>query len=1310
MKLRALALLLALPTWVGCSLILDPANCSSDSDCLAGGVCKSGICVGGTESTGGTGGTGGVEADSGNTGGLIADARLPDARPTDGPAVDAAHDAAHDAAVDAAMDMGPPPDAAPTVQPPVCSFISPDDNNEGLVIAAPTFSLTVQVTDGDTPPDQLVVTLNNQPITLDPASHTSTTDVNLVEGSNTFLLQAHDPEGHPCSAHRTIVRDSTGPTIELFDPAGNPLGNQLQTADSPLIVVVHATDAHTIQTVTATQNGNPNRDVVGPDGDTGDYLVTFLPSAGDNDMVVTATDAPGNMASTHLAVYFDGTAPQLQVASPVDGQLVEVNAIDVRGSVQDNLDVANISIAVQVVSAGHPPQNPLPRRPDDALGNFRFAGVPLFAGNNTITVTASDAIQSASQVVHVNVQAGAPDVDIVSPVDNHAVGTADVEVTGTASPSVNEVHVGLPGNRDTVVPANGAWRSVVHLPNEGAFNIEAQGSTQGGRQSLVKTVRIVYDSSAPQVRITTPVANFCTRGDTIHVDGDVVDLETDVAVMQLSVGNASVPVPVRDRTRFFGDVAVGPGLGQILTASGDNAAGIRGQAQTTVNVDRTPPIVTLDLANNAWAAADPDGILIVHGTVVDEGCGLAAIPLIVNGADALASPEGAFASRQHVQGDTPHITAVATDVVGNQGRAEIDVRIDRNPPSVDQVDPSEDIATRNANVSVSAVVADGESGLASVTIDGVAVAQPVNGRYMRTVGLVPGPNRIAIVATDHTGLETSHLININRDTQAPTVAVTWPTAGANVGDKVTVTGTADDGLLGSGVDRITVNNVDVPVAADGTWIRADVQLIGGLQSLTIVGWDRAGNASAPLSVSVTVKDFNVTPAEKLGLDGAADIGWIGPADLDGDGRLDLVALRNTAVGTSRIFIQKVDGTFTGHPLADFGLPNDLVANDAAFGDFNADERIDLVVAADAGASMLYYGDRQAGFTAAVDPIYQVGGDVSGVAVGDINRDGNLDILFVSDAATSVLFTQFGGSAQRADLASLGGPDMTGMTRAMLVDLNTDGLQDLVAVGPAGSRAWLGSDAGTFGALPGGVNFGDQPAAALIPLDADKDRDLDVVVAGDNAVHTNVLGGNVITGMTLGNQGLTTSAGDQDLAGGDLDGDTREDVAVFGQAGLTLFGGGAVGFSARNQATLGIPALGALNTGRIVDLDGDADLDLVVAGPTGIELVHSNVTTTKSATYAFVRVQATRSFTGLGPKDAVGVLTYVDYLTAPAGGRVLVNPVSGPLVVTYPLGGRANIVVQWIDKVGGVDNYTSQVGNNRGAQAANAVPIQALPQE
>ena len=1305
LRTRLLAFLLSVIPFAGCSLILDPENCGSDDDCLPGGACKSGICIGGVEAAGG--------ADA--AGGSVAGGAQPDASGGGQQTPDTGAGGARDQGLDpdiggadtGAPDAGDaflPPDVPPVTAPPTCSIVSPSIDDGELVLAAPSLPVTIQVTDPDTTPENLVATLNLAAAPLD-AQGTATVEHPLVEGPNTLLLEARDPEGHTCTARRQVTRDTTGPTLEITIADGAVIGNDLQADETPLVLLIRADDTNGMADVSVTARGLPVNDVVGPDD--GVYTATIILADGNNAIVVTGTDARGNTTAHPLAVFFDGQDPELNVVFPIEGQLVEVNTIEVRGTVADNLDLAAVRLTTVVTAPGHAPANVPVQRPA-ADGTFRFAGVPLYNGDNTITVTARDAVRQAVVAIHLRVEAGAPVVDITDPDPSrqYVTGTAEIHVFGTSSRSVEELDIGPPGNPQTVIPEDGEWDAVVRLPAQGTFTISAIGRTPGGRPSAAATLTVLYDDSPPVIRITRPADGFCTAAATIQVEGDAVDVETRVPVVTINGTPAAVQAATN---RYRADVPVNEGLDQVLTVEGENTALLSAEATLNFSVDRTGPTVALARADGAWVAADDDGNIEIRGTVADDGCGLAALPLLVNGTDTLATPEGEFVARQN-RGPTPHVVVVATDIVGNQSRAEADYRVDATAPIIEDLDPPGSVALRGNNIGISARVTDAESGLATVTIGGVTV-QAVNGRFSRNVALVPGENAVEFIATDNVGLARTVVLHINRDTTPPVVAITSPANNTDVEDKLIIEGTLTDGDDGSGIDHVTVGNVDVVPDADGRWRHVGLPLINGPQTITVVGFDQAGNQSGAVNLAVTVRDFGVSPTEGNGLAGATQTSWTGAADLNADGRLDLVALTDAPDGDARIFIQGADGTFEAHPLTDFGLPAGLMAHDAAFADLNGDARFDLIVASPGGASTVYFGDRQAGFVAIESPAYPIAGDVTGLAVGDLDRDGLLDILFVAGDDSTVRFGLIGGGATVSTLVALGAPSLTGMSRAQFVDLNTDGVQELLAVGPGGSRAWSGELDGTFTSFADlDVTFGDAPATQLFALDTDRDRDLDVVTLGaTHAVHQNTLAGAAITGFNTAVSGLVAVAGDLSGAGGDFDGDARDDVAIFGQSGVSIFGGGVAGFTARGAVAQGIRGVPASRTGLAVDLDGDGDLDLLAAGDSGLTLIRNNVTTTRAAAYLYARVLATRALDGNAPVDATGVIVYCDPLAVnPAANRALVHPVTSPLVVTFGTALRADLTIQWIEKDGGGDNNLT-VASQR-PQAANAQPIARQPLE
>lgn len=1325
-RVRWLALSLSLSPVAGCSFILDPENCASDDDCLPGGACQSGICIGGTAPTGGadasSGGTGG-DGGSGGTGGRPdASIDLPDeglgpdgstgGGGTGGSGGDGGQGgtggiggtAGQGGEGGAGGTGGTGGGVVPPREPPTCAITAPPAEDEGLVLATESVSVTVRVTDPDTPPDRLVVSLNGQILALQP-DNTATVELPLQEGANAFILEGRDPEGQRCMARRQLVGDRTGPTMEVTAGDGAPLGNELQTGDSPLVLRIAADDPHGMTTVEATARGVAVDSVEGPVD--GAWTARIILADGTNPITISALDALGNRTERALSVFFDGLAPELDLSYPVDGQLVEANTIDVRGTVSDNLDVTAVRLTAEVTAPGQRPAMVPLQRPD-ADGAFRFAAVPLYNGDNTITVTARDAVRATTASVHLRVEPGAPVVDITEPdpAVRMIVGQPVVHIEGSASRSVSEVDVGPPGNPVTVIPEDGVWTTDLRLPAQGTYELTAVGRTPGGRTSAPVTLTVLYDDSPPSIRITAPADGFCTAAQTIQVEGEAVDIETRVATVTVN----GTPFAVAAGTnRFRGDVAVMAGLDQRLVARGENAARIPGESSIGFSVDRTGPILTLALQQDQWVAADEAGNIEIRGTVADEGCGLAPLPLLVNAVPTLTTPEGEFVSLQN-RGLNPHITVVASDIVGNQTRREVDVRVDAEPPLITEVDPDTDLAIGGANLRISAAVADGQSGLASVSIGG-APAQLQNGRYFRDVALLPGPNPIPIVAVDNVGLERTHVVHVNRDVTPPTVTVTSPVANAFVEDKLILEGTTQDNQDGSGVATVTVNNIPVTPDGEGRWRHVGLAMLPGQQNINVVATDHAGNRSPVTTVAVTVRDFARTSSALNGLAGAAHTRFLGHADVDADGRLDLIALTDHADGVNRVFIQQANATFVGHPVSDFGLPDDLRVHDATLADFNGDGRIDLIVAAPGGASTAFLGDRAAGFVRSIDPGFPVAGDATGVAAGDIDRDGFLDLLFVAGADSTVRFGALGGGAIPATLVDIGSPDLTGMTRALFVDLDTDGVAELVVSGPGGARAHHGELDGTFtDYADGAVTFGDTPATHLFPLDADRDRDLDIVTIGAaHAVHATGLAAATVIDFTTGALGLTTRAGDTTGAGADLDGDAREDVVVFGDAGVAIFGGGAAGFAARDLATLGLVDVPAAHTGSIADIDGDGDHDILVGGPDGVALLRSNVTTTRAPAYTFMRVLAYRAPNGEAPRDAIGTVVFVDLQGAnPAASRAMVHPATGPLVITFGGVARVDLEIQWTERDGGIENLTTVPAQR--PQAAGANPVVRSPLE
>jgi hypothetical protein len=532
-------------------------------------------------------------------------------------------------------------------------------------------------------------------------------------------------------------------------------------------------------------------------------------------------------------------------------------------------------------------------------------------------------------------------------------------------------------------------------------------------------------------------------------------------------------------------------------------------------------------------------------------------------------------------------------------------------------------------------------------------------------------------------------VNISRDGAAPTLVITSPVPGQDVPDILTVRGTVTDGPTGSGVAEVRLGAVVARVNADGTWVATGVRFItGGQNTVTVTAADNAGNFSSPATVSVDVLEFGAEAAADVGLVGATQTAWVGLVDANDDARLDIVALSGSANGASALYLQRADGAFDAVSAAAAGLPVGVAVLDAAVGDVNADGYADLVLAGGVGATGVRFGTGFGGFTT-IDGI-GVPADVaaSGVALGDVNRDGRLDLAFLAGARSAVYLGNFGGTFTETAPGGVVGLDgLTSMERALLMDLNKDGVQDLVGVTTLGSAGWQGLadavDVGRFQTYAAaGLAYPDVGATAVLPLDADRDGDLDIVTLGPNVAGVNrfTVVGNTATAISREAFGLNALADELGVVGADFDGDARDDVVTFGLSGLRYFGGADGGFTLRNRAAFGLPALAGLAAAHAADVDGDGDVDLLVGGVGGVTWIRSNATTKNRATYSFARIEAVRGRNAEPPFDAVGVVAIQDRAVNPVTSRALVHPAVGPLVMTYAGALSASVTLRWIDKV------------------------------
>lgn len=354
------------------------------------------------------------------------------------------------------------------------------------------------------------------------------------------------------------------------------------------------------------------------------------------------------------------------------------------------------------------------------------------------------------------------------------------------------------------------------------------------------------------------------------------------------------------------------------------------------------------------------------------------------------------------------------------------------------------------------------------------------------------------------------------------------------------------------------------------------------------------------------------------------------ADLDADGDLDalvgnglgaLLFFRNTGSATAPAFAPPVTNPFGLAPAGGFLAP--------ALGDLDGDGDLDALVGAGSGDSTFFRNIGSATAPAFAAPATNpfgltAVGNYSAPALADVDGDGDLDALIVDgNNGDAVLFRNDGVRAPRVfPVAASDFVPPPGVGRdagPALADIDADGDLDAFVGNLYGDLVFYrNGGSATAPALEPGVNnpFGLANVGSFaVPAigDLDRDGDLDVLVGlrdGSTLLFENV--GTVIAPSFRAPPGVARPSNPFGLADVgdfaapalvDLDADADHDVVIgAGDGQVMVFLNNGSPFSDEPlfvaMGSLGLVTAGQRVVPRFADLDGDGDLDAVVGNADG----------------------------------------------------------------------------------------------------------------
>jgi hypothetical protein len=569
------------------------------------------------------------------------------------------------------------------------------------------------------------------------------------------------------------------------------------------------------------------------------------------DVAVTHDPFDLNQNIVGPIVFNDEVPPVVLVSSPRDNGVYTTSNLNATGTVTDSVSgVSRLQVSLDGENWTDVGFSGL------SGGTFSYAITDLDDGIYDIHLRAWDkannglAAPNISVVVlyAVRIDTSPPALELIFPRLFDGDITYTNQQTMVFQGSVDSSIVALYMNGIPITPTGSYFSIAPSLTSEGPQTFVFLALDAAGNTRQI-TVTVIRDTFKPTLIITSPEISG-----TLYVNTRSLDLRGITENnTQVSVGTTNISVT---NGAFVVPLTLLDGCNDVHIHAEDAATNTEDRT-VTVCVDTAPPVVSVDsIANGDYVNSTR---VLVEGRVSED------VPFVTIGQFVVPVTARAFSATIGLLDGPNTLEVRAVDRAGNLGSTTVAIEVDTVSPSIELLGLPDGLTVSNPRVVVRGQLSED----ATVLVNGVDT--PLTGsQFDAQVDLAQGDNLVTIVATDRAGNRVQIMRHVLLDTQAPSINITSPRAGATVRDPLLlVEGTTEP------FATVIVAGHYIGADADGKFQAFVVLPSTGANQVVIEVMDGAGNSeqvSLNIVLDTTAEDGVGALAVSAGVSAALAVG------------------------------------------------------------------------------------------------------------------------------------------------------------------------------------------------------------------------------------------------------------------------------------------------------------------------------------------------------------------------------------------------------------------------------------------------------